>query len=153
MKATGETGSKDRLRMWIRLLRVMRSAENELREHLRLHHNTTLPRFDVAAALHRNRNGLTMTELSRLLLVSNGNSTQVVERMVSDGLVVRSFTQDDRRAVRVLLSAEGARQFEAWAAGHEAEVDRIFHDLSAEEANMVTAMFARFGGSPGHGRG
>ena len=68
-------GSKRRLKMWIRLLGVTRGAENGLREYLRVKHDTTLPRFDVMAALYRRREGVTMSELSRMLLVSNGNAT------------------------------------------------------------------------------
>lgn len=67
--------SKRRLKLWIRLLGVTRAAEAELREFLRVKHNTTLPRFDVMAALYRRREGATMSELSRMLLVSNGNAT------------------------------------------------------------------------------
>ena len=66
--------SKRRLKTWIRLLGVTRSAENHLREFLRLNHDTTLPRFDVMAALWRRREGVTMSDLSRMLLVSNGNA-------------------------------------------------------------------------------
>ena len=43
--------SKRRLKMWIRLLGVTRVAESHLREFLRVGHATTLPRFDVMAAL------------------------------------------------------------------------------------------------------
>ena len=64
-----------RLKLWIRMLGVTRQVENQLREFLRVDHDTTLPRFDVMAALHRWRDGLTMTELSRTLLISNGNAT------------------------------------------------------------------------------
>ena len=53
----------------------------ELREFLRVEHGSTLPRFDVMAALHRSDDDLTMTELSRMLLVSNGNTTTVVDRL------------------------------------------------------------------------
>ena len=47
--------SKRRLKLWIRLLGVTRAAESNLREHLRINHATTLPRFDVMAALWRRR--------------------------------------------------------------------------------------------------
>jgi hypothetical protein len=43
--------------MWVRLLRVTRRTEGELREYLRLKHDTTLPRFDVMAALFRRGEG------------------------------------------------------------------------------------------------
>ena len=39
------------------------------------------------AALYRRREGVTMSELSRMLLVSNGNATAVVDRLEADGLV------------------------------------------------------------------
>ena len=99
--------SKRRLKLWIRLLGVTRAAEAELREFLRVQHNTTLPRFDVMAALYRRREGATMSEVSRMLLVSNGNATAVVDRLEKDGLVKRASSETDRRTVYVTLTPEG----------------------------------------------
>src|SRR5690606_31826511 len=96
--------SKRRLKAWIRLLRVTRAAENRLREFLRVRHGTTLPRFDVMAALYRRREGLTMSELSRMLLVSNGNATAVVDRLEAEGLARRTPSEADRRTVFVALT-------------------------------------------------
>ena len=109
--------SKRRLKMWIRLLGVTRMAESHLREVLRVQHGTTLPRFDVMAALYRRRDGVTMTELSRMLLVSNGNATTVVDRLEKDGLVRRTPSDTDRRTVFVALTAEGLAQFEGQGLG------------------------------------
>src|SRR6188472_1234638 len=64
-----QTTSKQRLRLWLRLLRAARAIEGALRERLRTTFMMTLPQFDVMAALARTRTGMTMTELSRLLLV------------------------------------------------------------------------------------
>ena len=110
--------------MWIRLLRASRSIENELRLRLKSRFDMTLPRFDVMAALNRKPDGLLMSDLSRFLLVSNGNVTVIVDRLVGDGLVVRSSREGDRRtsivrltdAARALPEAEHRR---LWAeAGH-----------------------------------
>ena len=68
---------KDHLRLWVRLLRASRTIESELRERLRQEFNTTLPRFDVMAALYRAPEGMLMSDLSRFLLVSNGNVTEI----------------------------------------------------------------------------
>jgi DNA-binding MarR family transcriptional regulator len=138
-------GSKRRLKMWIRLLGVTRGAENELREYLRLNHETTLPRFDVMAALYRRREGVTMSELSRMLLVSNGNATAVVDRLESEGLVLRTPSEVDRRTVHVALTAEGLRAFETIAEGHETEVARHFAALTDEELDQMTAILKRIG--------
>ena len=138
-----ESLSKRRLKLWIRLLRVTRSAESALREYLRLTHDTTLPRFDVMAALYRRREGVTMSELSRMLLVSNGNATAVVDRLETDGLAKRTQSASDRRTVHVALTEAGLAGFERLATGHEAEIDRIFAALSAEEIDQITAIFRR----------
>lgn len=139
--------SKRRLKMWIRLLGVTRMAESHLREFLRVKHATTLPRFDVMAALYRRQGGVTMSELSRMLLVSNGNATTVVDRLENDGLVRRTQSDVDRRTVFVALTPDGLRQFEGLAAEHEHEVNRIFATLSEAELDALTDIFKRIGGA------
>ncbi len=128
-----ESLSKQRLKLWIRLLRVTRTAEAELREFLRTEHGTTLPRFDVLAALHRAGTPMTMTDLSRQLLVSNGNTTTVVDRLEADGFVDRAADADDRRIVRVELTAAGRQHFDQLASGHEARVDELFGGMDADD--------------------
>ena len=130
--------SKRRLKMWIRLLGVTRAAESHLRQFLRTKHNTTLPRFDVMAALFRRRDGVTMSELSRMLLVSNGNATAVVDRLERDGLARRTTSRTDRRTIYVALTAKGLRQFETLAADHEREVNTVFENLNETELETVT---------------
>lgn len=135
--------SKRRLKTWIRLLGVTRQAENHLREFLRVNHDTTLPRFDVMAALWRRREGISMTELSRMLLVSNGNATAVVDRLEQDGLAQRRPNPTDRRTVRVSLTEEGLRQFEAIAAEHEREVNKLFGNLTDADLDALTDILRR----------
>ena len=131
--------------MWIRLLGVTRASENGLREYLRVKHDTTLPRFDVMAALYRRREGVTMGELSRMLLVSNGNATAVVDRLEAEALVLRTPSEADRRTVHVALTAEGMTTFETMAEGHEAEVARLFAGLSEDDLDQLTTILKRMG--------
>lgn len=142
MTAT-DTMSKRRLKLWVRLLRTTRLAESELREFLRIEHDSTLPRFDVMAALHRSGPELTMSELSRLLLVSNGNVTAVVGRLVDDGLVARRPSDTDRRIVHVSLTDEGRRRFDELAADHEARVDALFSHVTASDLDQLDELLHR----------
>jgi DNA-binding MarR family transcriptional regulator len=139
--------SKRRLKMWIRLLGVTRGAESHLREFLRLDHDTTLPRFDVLAALYRRRDGVTMSELSRMLLVSNGNATTVVDRLESDGHVRRTPSETDRRTVFVALTPPGVTLFERLAEEHEREISRLFGGLSEADLDRLTEILKRMGGA------
>jgi DNA-binding MarR family transcriptional regulator len=139
--------SKRRLKMWIRLLGVTRAAESHLREFLRVDHDTTLPRFDVLAALYRRRDGVTMSELSRMLLVSNGNATTVVDRLEKTGLVRRTPSEADRRTIFVALTPEGLNQFERLAAEHEREIGTLFGDLSEADLDRMTEILKRMKGA------
>ncbi len=137
--------SKRRLKMWIRMLGVTRASESHLRAFLRVEHDTTLPRFDVLAALYRRRDGVTMSELSRMLLVSNGNATAVVDRLEKDGLVRRTQSEADRRTVFVAMTPEGLVRFEGLATDHEREVDRVFAGLSEADLDALTEILKRMG--------
>src|SRR6185503_6714601 len=115
--------SKQRLRLWIRILRAARAIEAEVRERLRVAFGVTLPQFDVMAALERKPDGMTMTELSRFLMVSNGNVTGIIDRLVKDRLVTREPTVEDRRALIVRLTPRGLKDFTAMAKAHRGWVD------------------------------
>ena len=128
--------SKARLRLWLRILSVSRMVEAELRERLRVL-DTTLPRFDVMAALHRAPDGLKMSALSTVLRVSNGNVTGIVDRLEAEGLAVRLPVAGDRRAMLVRLTPAGTAAFTALAARHEAWVNDLLGVVTAEEADHL----------------
>lgn len=138
------TGNKERLRLWIRLLRVARIVEGELRERLKTRFETTLPRFDVMSALYRQPEGMLMSDLSRFLLVSNGNVTGIVDRLVSDGFVVRSNREGDRRTSIVRLTEAGTDRFAMMAAEHEGWIDELLKDIAGEDARQLSGMLKAF---------
>ena len=129
--------SARRLKAWIRLLRLTRKSENRIREFLRVEFETTLPRFDVMAALYRNGAPMKMSEISRMLLVSNGNSTSVVDRLEKDGVVARKRVAGDRRSFAVSLTDKGRAQFEQQAKAHEALVNEMFGQLGHKELDEI----------------
>lgn len=126
--------SKERLRLWLRLLKTTRSIEATLREKLRDEFSTTLPRFDVMAALSRYQDGLKMSQLSGVLRVSNGNVTGIVDRLAEDGFLMRVPVPGDRRASVVRLTKRGLEEFERQAAEHEAWIDAMLEGFAADEA-------------------
>jgi DNA-binding MarR family transcriptional regulator len=126
-----------RLRLWVRLLRAVRPIESELRRRLDREFGVTLPKFDVMAALVRHPGGMTMTEVSRQLMVSNGNVTGIVDRLVGEELVTRVANAEDRRATFVRLTRKGLKLFEAMAAAHERWVDEILAGFSDERTETM----------------
>lgn len=136
--------SKERLRLWIRMLRASRTIEAELRERLRQEFDMTLPRFDVMAALYRAPEGMLMSGLSSFLLVSNGNVTGIVDRLVSEGLVTRARRNGDRRTSMVKLTDAGRTQFEAMAAAHETWIGELLGGVGEEDTRRLASMLKSF---------
>ncbi len=134
--------SKQRLRLWLQLLKATRHVESRLRENLRNRFATTLPRFDVLAMLDHAPEGLRMSDLSARLMVSNGNVTGIIDRLVKDGLVVRVPIQGDRRATLVRLTQKGRETFAEMAATHEAWVNELFAPLGRDDIERAIDMLA-----------
>ena len=129
------------LRIWLRLLTCTNLIESRVRGRFREDFRSTLPRFDMLAQLdmaaRESREGLTMGELARRLLVSNGNLTGLTTRLVKEGLVTRTTSARDRRAQRVRLTAAGKRAFDAMATHHRAWIESIFGDLPSSDAEQL----------------
>ncbi|HUC45998.1 MAG TPA: MarR family transcriptional regulator [Hyphomicrobiaceae bacterium] len=148
---SSEPASKQKLRLWLGLLRASRAIEGELRARLREAFATTLPKFDVMAALARKGDGMTMTELSRLLMVSNGNVTGIIDRLAAEGMVVRLAHQGDRRATFVRLTAKGTQHFSAMAKAHEAWVAELLAGLGREDTDTLVGLLGTLR-APANGR-
>jgi len=117
------------LRVCLRLLSCATQMETEVRRHLRLRSGISLARFDYLAQLDRHPEGLTMSAISRCLMVTGGNVTGLTNELESEGLVKRRVDSNDRRSYHVRLSPKGRRMFKKIAAEHEAWVIGLFSGL------------------------
>lgn len=123
-----------RLRLWMQMLKATRHVEGALRERLRVQYGTTLPRFDVLAALHAAPDGLRMSELSDCLVVSNGNVTGVVDRLVADDLAERRTVESDRRAFLVRITPEGQALMTGMVCEHLRWIDELLGTVAEVDA-------------------
>lgn len=128
-----QSHAKQSLRVWIKMLRATTIIEKRVRACLKAEFDSTLPRFDVLSALYRETAPITMSQLTAHLLVSNGNLTGLVNRLVEDGLISRESDPVDRRAQRVVLTARGREAFREMAERHEALIDEQFAAMSDED--------------------
>ena len=134
---------KRALRLWLRMLACENIVEHALRTRLRERFEVTLPQFDALAELERAGRALTMSELSQELMVSNGNITGVVDRLVRDGYVERSPSPTDRRVQYIGLTNDGAKRFAAMASAHEDWVAELLGGLSQKETEQMTRLLKK----------
>ena len=127
------------LRLWVRLLACAKMGEKYLRRRFEDEFDTTLPRFDVLAALYAAPDGLRMSELSRALLVSNGNVTVVVRQLQERGHVETQVNPSDRRSAIVSLTPAGKAQFLELADAHYKWIDAILDGVPADQKSQLVS--------------
>jgi DNA-binding MarR family transcriptional regulator len=132
------------LRLWLRLLKCSNLIESRVRCGLRKDFETTLPRFDMLAQLDAVGDaGLTMGELSRRLMVTNGNLTGLTERLVKEKLVSRNALPHDRRSQRVRLTSNGRKAWEKMAESHRAWIEEMFARMKESEVEQLHKLIGR----------
>ncbi len=147
-------GASDRmeLRVWLRLITCFNLLDGAVRQSLHQNHGTTLPRFDVLAQLYRTSAPMSMSELSRRLMVTNANITGLISRLAREELVDRKPSSLDRRRQMVELTAEGRRLFEAMAEDHRIWLSDMTAGLDGDEMNALFGLLGRLKESILHSR-
>jgi DNA-binding MarR family transcriptional regulator len=101
--------------------------------------------FDVLASLRRAGPPfeLTPTQLFNSLMLTSGAITYRIDEMVQTGLVQRSPDPEDRRGLRIRLTALGRRTIDAAVMAHvENEANLIAH-LSAKERSDLAQLLRK----------
>lgn len=142
-----DTDERSVLRAWLRMLACTNIIEGRVRRALRDKFDTTLPRFDLlaqldAAAAEAPR-GLTMSELSRRLMVTNGNLTGLVDKLAREGLVTRMVSPPDRRAQMISLTTAGKRALDSMTPDHASWVRDMFSGLTDTERSQLHRLLGK----------
>jgi DNA-binding MarR family transcriptional regulator len=131
------------LRLWLRMLTCSTMIEAEIRRRLRVVFGVTLPRFDLMAQLEKAPQGLTLGQLSRRMMVSNGNVTGLVDRLSRDGLLERRTNAADGRSALVALTDAGRAAFATMAKAHGDWIAELLRDLSDAEIETLIALLGK----------
>ena len=137
LEARAHAEHPDELRLWLGLLTCTQQIERQVRAGLREQFDTTLPRFDLMAQLERAPEGMKMGELSRHMMVTNGNITGITDQLEKEGLVVRTKVESDRRSSLIKLTPQGKKTFARMARAHESLVKSMFGDLPESTRNAL----------------
>jgi DNA-binding MarR family transcriptional regulator len=84
-----------------------------------------------------------MSQLSKELMVSNGNITGVVDRLEKNDLVVRTRPKHDRRVQYIELTDTGKNEFKRMARQHERWIDELFSGMSVEDMQRMQKLLIK----------
>ena len=133
---------REELRLWLRMLACSSVIETDIRRRLRRQFGVTLPRFDLMAQLERAPGGMTLSEISKRMMVSNGNLTALVERLVQSGRLARTPSPRDGRAQLISLTRLGRRAFKVMAAQHSVWIADLFAGLPRRDIADLSKLLA-----------
>src|SRR3954447_25935743 len=137
----------EELRLWLRLLTCTTLIEGEVRGRLRARFDVTLPRFDLMAQLDKAPDGMTLSDVSKRMMVSNGNVTGLVERLVASGHLDRRTSVIDRRVQVIRLTKVGRAEVRKMAAEHETWIADMFAELTPKDVRELMRLLAKAKGS------
>lgn len=142
--AEGELEGRDlALKLWIVLSRAF-SAVQEHAERDVARHGLTLAEFAILEVLHH-KGPLMLGEVQRLILVSSGGVTYLVDRLVERGLVERRENPDDRRARFAVLTPEGEELIGRIFPLHAESIRRAMGGLDTEQQRQAVALLRSLG--------
>jgi DNA-binding MarR family transcriptional regulator len=90
----------------------------------------------ISPAHHRFK----VSDVAKLLGVSNAAASRAIDRLVQRGLVDRSIAPDNRRAVDLDLTADGRTLLRSFNAIRDQELMRLLGDYSEDKLKKVAHM-------------
>ncbi len=136
--------TRESVRTHLRIATCYNLLMREARQRVVARWNLTLPQFEMLAELARAEDGgFTFVELSRLLLVTSGNLTGIVDRLVEQRLVERRPDAKDRRVIRVALTEKGRRVTEHMLPAHAADIEEILSFMPRTALNNLSHLLGQ----------
>lgn len=121
-----------------RMIEVNNKIVQALNQRMKNEIGISLAKYEVLRAIQKSTNDyITMTDLSRNLLVSNANMTGMSTRLQADGFVVKKALPRDRRIYCVALTETGHEILEKSNEKLETWVNEIMSLIDGGETALM----------------
>lgn len=126
----------------------MSKAEHRLRSHMQ--EKIRARGIQISAGqsgvlyLLKMKDGLKMSELSRLLDIDNSAITRVVDRLEKNGYVERSLNPADRRQFLINITEKGKRDIKIVQEISNKTNDKIMEGFTEEEIGIFVSVLRSF---------
>jgi len=93
--------------------------------------------FNLLLVLRHATTDLSQSDLSERLLVDKSNVTPLIDRLETEGLILREVDPEDRRRYHVVLTAAGRTQIDAIDPAYHEMVGEAMQELSKSECQTL----------------
>jgi MarR family 2-MHQ and catechol resistance regulon transcriptional repressor len=131
------------LKLWVVLSRSHDALVEVLKADIE-RHDLTIAEFGVMEALYHKGPQL-LGEIQKMILVSSGGMTFLVDRLTKRGLAERLECPSDRRARYASLTRKGEKMMTSIFPEHAAVIRKAMKGLSAVEQRALTSLLKTLG--------
>jgi DNA-binding MarR family transcriptional regulator len=101
--------------------------------------NLTQQQYNMLRILKGSPTPLSTLQIRERMLDKMSDTSRIVDRLVTKGLVEKKVNQLDKRLVDVIISTKG-RELIDWMDNYAYEIDDVLKNLSAEEATQLNLL-------------
>lgn len=99
--------------------------------------------YKIGMVLNRHKEPLTMGELSKELDVPLSTATRIIDKLVESGFAERVADPEDRRVVRVTLTADGRDTYQVVYSFIRQRIGQIMSRFTDEERTQLVALLRK----------
>ncbi|MCX7560234.1 MarR family winged helix-turn-helix transcriptional regulator [Sulfitobacter sp. F26204] len=122
------------------ILHLKRGLDADIKRVLTQHSNLSLPQWRVISVLYRSSDVVSQKELVSRTYITQGQASRALFTLQTNGLVVASQSEKDRRSWDYLISDKGRKQFEVLLPHMEARRKDLDSALSLQEREQFLLM-------------
>jgi DNA-binding MarR family transcriptional regulator len=122
------------LRNWIEVF-----MRRSMRNFIRYSRESGISMPQVGALFHIHRGAGGVSDLGEGLGISSAAASQMLERLVQQGVILRSEASHDRRVKQIALTEKGLHILQESFHARQGWLDDLAQTLSADEKEQITA--------------
>ena len=137
-----ERCSSEQIERIVDTIKIIQKGMREIASSKFKEYGFTFPQMSLMFILHKSPN-IMLNELSDKMGLSKSTVSSLVERMESQGIVIREIPKDNRRSVKLSLSADFVKNHTDFLDFKSKFISEVFNfqDVSREDAeNIISAL-------------
>lgn len=129
------------------LKQVALEFQHEVMDMLQKEYHVSGGKLWVMIILHQNGASMSPSDLAQKASVTKATISNMIKRMLRDGLIEVSSNNEDGRAKKVRLSQKGISVLEGLMPDHCARIGKLMNKLSADEQRQLLYLLQKLSSS------
>ena len=138
------SNSKNSAELLVRATALLYSRAEKIMETFFSSFGITTAQYNILALLAEEKGGINQLTISQRMLVSQGNITRILDKLVKAGLIQRKENKQDRRNKYISLTAKGKTLYKKIKTRYDKFIQRLSKPFTTKEQKYATNMFVKW---------